>query len=487
MHRPVAVPALVVGGVLMVVSARYGFHRDELYFIESAKHQAWGYIDNPSLTPAIGWLSRRLFGDSLFGLRVIPAMEVVALVVVVAAIARELGGDRSAQMLAAIVTATSALVLAIGHLLTTPTFDVLASSILLLVVCRLVRTDNQHWWLAVGLAVGLALENKYTVVLLVISLAIGAALTGCWRRLLSWWMLAGAIVAILIWLPQLLWQIDHGWPQLSFARALARDQGGENRSTLLPFQLVILGPPLAPLVVAGLWALLRRPQWAPIRFLPVGYGVLLILLALTGGKGYYAAGMFGVIIAAASIATRDWIARGRSTPRLVLLGVALGANAALAAVITLPLLPPRLVDGPIGALNEDAKETIGWPSFVDQIAAVADTVPIADRSNLVIFTADYGEAGAIDRYGPARGLGRAYSGHNSYGDFGTPPATSGPVLVVGYDDLDGDTAWFSGCHRASTVHTIDNIDNQVNDTPIWLCTSPTRPWSELWPSLRHQG
>jgi Dolichyl-phosphate-mannose-protein mannosyltransferase len=483
--RAAVVPAVSVVAVLLLVAARYGFHRDELYFIESVRHPAWGYVDNPALTPAIGWLSRRVFGDSLLGMRVLPAAEVGALVVVVAFVARELGGSARAQVLAAVLTASASFVMAIGHLLTTPTFDVLAASVVALLLVRIDRTGEQRWWLGIGATIGIGLENKYTLVLVVVSLAVGVLATGAWRRFVSRWTLAGAALAVVLWSPQLWWQIDHQWPQISFARALARDQAAENRATLVPFQLLILGPPMAPLLVAALWSLARNPRWRRVRLFVVAYGVLLLALLVTGGKGYYAAGLFAVPIAVGAIIGDEWMAR-RTWHRAVL-SVAIGVNVVVGAVITLPVLPQRLVDGPIGALNEDAMETIGWPSFVDQVAAVHQTVPDAQRAATVIFTADYGEAGAIDRYGATRGLGRAYSGHNSYADFGEPPGQQGPVLVVGYDDLDVDDTWFMGCRLVARVHAIDHIDNEVNGEPLWLCEGPSKPWAALWAELRHEG
>lgn len=487
LDRRVYGPAVSLTVLLLVVSARYGFHRDELYFIESAKHPAWGYIDNPSLTPMIGWLSRRLFGDSLFGLRVIPALEAGLIVVCVSMVARELGGERRAQLLTAVITATAGFIDAIGHLLTTPTFDVLISTVLLVVLVRIARTGDHRWWLAAGAAIGVALENKYTIVLLVLSLAAGVIATRAWSRLWSPWLLAAVGIAVVLALPQLLWQIHHDWPQLSFARALARNEGGENRGTLIPFQFVIIGPPLAPLLVAGWWSLARRPVWTPIRFIAVGYLVLLALLLVTGGKGYYAAGLFGVLIPSAAIALVDWIDRSTGSARRLILAAGIVVNAVVGAIVTLPILSASAVDSPIGALNEDAKETIGWPTFVDQVAAVAATVPADERANLVIFTSNYGEAGAIDRYGASRGLGPAYSGHNSYADFRVPSGSDGPVLVVGYAGLGTDSSWFTDCRQAATVHTIDDIDNQVNGNAIWLCTAPQRPWASLWPDLRHEG
>ena len=248
------------------------------------EHPAWGYVDNPPLTPAIGWLSRQVFGDTLFGLRVLPAVQVALVVLVVALIARELGGGRRAHVLAAVIAATSSFFLAIGHLLTTPTFDVLVTCVILLGLCRIVRTGTQRWWIGIGVAVGAGLQNKYTLLLVLSSLAVAALLTGSWRRLLSWWTLAGTAVALVIWLPQLFWQLDHSWPQLDFARALAEQEGGENRATLVPFQLLILGPPLVPIVIAGIWSLWRRQSWRPVRFVAVGYLVLLGVLLATGSR-----------------------------------------------------------------------------------------------------------------------------------------------------------------------------------------------------------
>ena len=478
----VAAPSVAVLIGLLAVANRYGFHRDELYFIESMEHPAWGYVDNPPLTPAIGWISRQVFGDTLFGLRVLPAVQVAVVVLVVALLARELGGGRRAQVLAAVVTATASFFLAIGHLLTTPTFDVLATCVILLGLCRIVRTGDQRWWIGIGVAIGVGLQNKFTLLLVLASLAAAALLTGTWRRLVSWWTLAGAAVALVIWLPQLLWQFDHDWPQLDFARALAEQEGGENRATLVLFQLLILGPPLVPIVIAGIWSLWRRPSWRPVRFVAVGYVVLLGVLLATGGKGYYAAGLFGALIAAGSIATVDWVDRGSVPVRASVVGAGLVVNAVVGVVVTMPILPERFVDGPIGAVNEDTKETIGWPAFVEQVAAVADRESMGDRSPVVIVTTDYGTAGAIDRFGAEHGLGPAHSPHNSYADFRQPPAQDAPVLVIG--EAGANPAWFEECERLATIATPGGIDNEIDGMAIRLCAAPAEPWSELWPKMR---
>ena len=165
-----------------------------------------------------------------------------------------------------------------------------------------------------------------------------------------------------------------------------------------------------------------------------------------------------------------------------MVGAGLVVNAVVAALITLPILPERFVDGPIGALNEDVKETIGWPSFVDQVAAAADQASAGDRSQLVIVSTDYGTAGAIDRFGSEHGLGPAYSPHNSYPDFRQPPDTERPVLVIG--EAGANPAWFAGCRRVATIATPGSIDNEIDGMAIRHCTGPAEPWSGLWPKMR---
>lgn len=476
----VLAPAVAVVWLLLAVAGRYGFHRDELYFIESMRHPAWGYVDNGALTPALGWLSRQVFGDSVAGLRVIPALQIGLLVLVVAAIARELGGDRRAQLLAAVVTATSSTFLAIGHLLTTPTFDVLVTALVLLGAIRVARTGEQRWWLAIGAVIGVGLHNKYTIVLVLASLAGAALVTGNWRRLLGRWTLAGAAVALVVWAPQLWWQIDNGWPQIEFARALADEIGGENRVMAVPFQLLIVGPPLTANVIAGLWSVWRRPTWRAVRFISLAYVITLVLVLVTGGRGYYTAGLFPVLIAAGSIATVDWIDRNHTVGRRRLVVALIAVNLVVGAVITLPILPVQDAGGPTSALNEDGLETIGWPDVVEQVATA---VPASERDDLVIVASNYGTAGAIDRYGAALGLPPAHSPHNSYATFRQPTGT-GPVLLVGRWDTD---TWFEGCELVATIATAYGIDNDVDGTPIQRCEGPSESWSTLWPRLQRYG
>jgi hypothetical protein len=468
--------------VLQVLFANgYGYHRDELYFRTAARNLAFGYDDQPPLTPLLGLMSEAIIGESPRGLRVVSAVSVGIVVVLVALLARELGAAAKGQVVAAACTAVSGYVLVVGHLLSTSTFDLLAWTAIVLVVARILGGGDERLWLAVGGFVGVALQNKQLPLLLVLALALGLALD---RRLLevvrSRWLWAGAALAVAIWLPNLLWQATHGWPQLELAGDVREDEAGESRATLLPFQLLVLGPPLVPVLAAGLWALLREPPLRPWRALGLAYPSLLVVLLVLGAKPYYAAPLLLCLLAPGALTAERWL---RTPARNVALVTAIALTAAVSVPLALPIVPAgSLHSTPIADVNEDAIETIGWPELVRSVAGVHEALPASRRSRAVIFTANYGEAGAIDRFGPAYGLPRAYSGHNAYARFGIPSQSAGPVIILGFFDP---SAEFASCRLAATVDNGVELDNEEQGGAVFLCERPRRPWRQAWPALSH--
>ena len=473
--------ALAELAVQLAFADRYGYHRDELYFRVAARHPAVAYDDQGALTPQIGRLSEWLFGETPRGLRVLSAVMAALVVVVVGLIARELGARATGQLVAAAGTVASAYVLAVGHLLTTSTLDLLVWTTAILLVARILAGADERLWLAVGVIIGVGLENKQQPLLLIAALAVGLAVERqLLRRLRSPWLWAGALFAVVLWLPYVVWQGRHGWPQLELAEDIRRDEGAESRTTLIPLQLLLLGPLLVPIVAAGLWGLLRDAALRPWRALGWTYLALLLLIFATAGKPYYAAPFLLVLLGAGSVPVERWLV----TPaRRIVLALGLLVTALVSALIVLPVLPAeRIGDTPIADLNEDAVETVGWPAFVRSVAGVYGRLTPAERAGAVIFTGNYGEAGAIDRFGPALGLPRAYSGHNSFARFGIPAGSAGPVVVLGYGDPSVD---FTGCLQAATIDNRADVDNEEQGGSIFVCERPRRPWAELWPDLAH--
>ena len=295
--------------------------------------------------------------------------------------------------------------------------------------------------------------------------------------------MAGAVTAVAIAMPYLLWQGAHGWPQIEVGRAMASGSSGtsEPRTLFVPLQLLFIGPLLTPVWIVGLVAVFRRPQLRAFRFVGVAFILFALLLIASGGKPYYLAAMYPPLIATGSDVVVGWC-KARARQRLM--SSALLATAALSTLICLPVLPARDA-GPVVGINYDAGETIGWPTMVNEIAALARSAGPADR--VVVLTDNYGEAGAIDLYGPARGVPAAYSGHNGFGYW--PPARPAPdttFVVVGMND-NWLAHWFAGVSLATQLDNRLAIDNDEQATPVWICHGLRRPWPAFWSTFQHLG
>ena len=471
-----------VAAVLVACAGGYGYHRDELYFLEAGRHLAWGYADQGPFTPLVAHLIDGLSPGSLTVLRVPSALMAAATVLVTGRTAFELGGSRRAQLIAAACAAVASVVLVVGHLLSTSTFDLLAWGVVTWLVARIVRTGDERLWLVAGSVAGIALLNKPLIAFLLVGLGVGLLLAGPRRLLRSGWPWAAVGVALLLWSPWIVWQARHGWPQLDVSSSIAAggSASSQPRWALLPFQLLLVSPLLAPVWIAGLVALLRRQRLRAFRLFAVAWIFLVVVFLASGGKPYYLAGTFPVLLAAGACETDAWLDRGAARRRAVVLGGAIALSGVVSAFVALPLLPANRA-GQVIAINGDVGETIGWPELARTVASVYRRA----GPGAVIFTANYGEAGAIDRYGPALGLPRAYSGHNAFWNWGPPPDRAGAVITVGLHR--SQLRRFRDCRLATRIVNSAGVDNDERGEPVDRCAAPRGRWSTLWPKLRHLG
>ena len=486
--RPFDRRVIVVGGVVSrrswLLSGRYGFHRDELYFLDSARHLQASYVDQPVLTPLLAWVSLKLFGMSLPGLRLWPALAAGATVVIGGLTARELGGGRRPQLLAAIGTATMPALLAAATWPTRPPYDMLAWAALALVVIRIGRTGDCRWWLAAGVILGLGLANKHSVGFFAAALVVGALLSGGRAMVLNRWFLAGAAIAVAFTVPDLVWQAQHQWATIAMTQALNQKNGGLGHiGTWVIGQLIMVTLALVWVWLAGLRFLWRsgRPLW---RALAWAYGLLFVLFAVTtGAQIYYLAGAYPYLLAAGFVAIDGWLAARHGRVRNLMLATALTTAAALP--IVLPVLPAADAGWTYKVVQENG-ESVGWPQLVQAVHAVWVSLPPAQRAHAVIFTSNYGEAGAINELGRADGLPTAVSGHNSEWWWGPGDPRATTVVAVGGAGYDGYLAqFFASVQPVATLSNPAGIHNQEWGGHIYLCTGPISPWAQLWPLLRH--
>jgi len=473
--------------LLVATSGRYGYHRDELYFLACGRHLSWGYPDQPPLVPFIAHIMSAIAPGSLVALRLPSVICAIAVVLVTALTTREFGGSNAAQVLAAGVMACAPILMGASHLLSTTTTDLALWALLLWLVVRLLRTGEDRLWVPVGVVAGVGLLNKGLVAFLVAGLLVGIALVGPRRTFASPWLWVGGVIAAAMWTPWLIWQARHGWPQLDVASSISGGGSGSSTSrwVVVPSQLGLASPYLAPIWLVGLWRMLRDATIRFARPIAIAWVVLAVVFTVIGGKPYYLGGFFPVLLAAGAEPATGWLRRGRAALRRALVGIALVLTVVSSALITLSVVPlADLHRTPIVDVNYDAGEQVAWPQYVAEIAVAY--AGAGKPTNTVTVTSNYGEAGAIDRYGGVFVLPHAYSGHNGYWYWGPPPDTATIAVVVGHGRPFLERR-FGTVRLVARLHNSYDVDNDEQGAPVWVCTDARKPWSAMWPSWKDLG
>ncbi len=471
--RAVWLVAAAAFAVELAVSGRYGYVRDELYFLAAGRHPAWGYVDQPSLTPLLARLDSLLTGNTLVGLRALPALGLAALVVLTAAMARALGAGRGGQLLAALATACCAEYLGAMHELTTTPVDFVAWAATLLAVTRLLRRSDPRWWVAVGGLAGLGLDAKWNIGFLVAALGLGFAVTPAARPLLrSRYLAYGAVLLAALAAPDFVWQALHGWPNFAVFGQL-NQQAWKNRAVYWPTQVVYTSIALVPLWIGGIaWAL----RDARLRVAGIAAVAAIVAQFVLGGKGYYPGGIYTFCFAAGATALS-----GRPLRRRAMVYC---AAAAVSAVIALPLLPAAaLARFPVQKVNYDLGEEIGWPSEVALLARAYQSLPASERGAATVVAGNYGEAGAVDRYGPALGLPPVYSGANNYWLWGPPPARDTVAVAINVDPALL-RRWFRSVRVAAVYRNGLGVSDDEEGAVIYVAVGLRSSWTSAWPAFR---
>jgi hypothetical protein len=466
--RRVLPPVIAVAVVLTAFSNGYGFDRDELYF--AMLKPAWGYVDQPPLTPLLAHGLASLYDGGPWLLRVPATICGAACVLVTALVARELGGGAKAQAWTAWGMATTSAILIFGHVLLTSAPDLVAWGLISLCVLRAELRDDPRWWLAAGAVAGVATYNKLLIAVLLAGIALGLATVGPRRRLASPYLWAGAGLTLLIGLPNVVYQLTHDLPQLRMGRALAEDNAGDVRITMWVLLLVLLGPPLVVLWVAGLRLLWRDQR---VRFFVVVFVVVVVFTFVSGAQPHYPVFFLPIPFAAGVIALERHLGR--------VWGVLFAVNGAVSLVLGLPIIPVGSVGAtPVPDVNLLAQDSIGWPAYVDQITAPYDALTDRNRDRAVVVTSNYGEAGSVHHYRPDVPV---YSAQNALFDQARPPDDVTTVIFVG-GELDLARTLFT-CHVVDRLDNGVDVDNEEQGEPVAVCTRPRRPWPQLWDRLHH--
>ncbi|MGD1210881.1 MAG: glycosyltransferase family 39 protein [Candidatus Acidiferrales bacterium] len=479
---------------------RYGVFRDELYYMACGEHLAWGYVDQPPLIALVVWFARHVFGNSLLSIRLLPVLAGVAVVFLTGILARELGGGRLGQFLAAAAILFAPAYIAFDSFLSMNAFEPLFWLLCAWIAVRIVKGSSPRWWLAFGALAGIGLENKHSMLVFGFALVAGLVLSNERHVFRSKWIWIGGLIAFALFLPNLLWEARHNWPQIEVVRnAQLYKNVPISPLRFLAEQVAFLHPLALPIWVGGLAWLFFAREGRRFRFLGWAYLIVLAIFMCLGGKSYYPLPVYPLLMAAGGVAfeglvalpERRWL--GTAFPSLLILG------GLIAVPFGVPVLP---VDAflrysralPYSSLAKTERDAVaaelpqlyadmfGWDNIAAGVAGVYRDLPASDRADCAILGGNYGETGAIDYYGPALGLPKAIGGHNSYFYWG-PRSYSGACVIV-FGERSGEfTKLFGDVQRVATI-TNPHAMPIEQSVPVYVCRKPIAPLSVLWPRFK---
>lgn len=483
-----------------VFNNRYGYFRDEFDYMACGNHLAWGYVDHPPLIPFLVKITRLVLGDSLRSLRLIPALGASALVVLSAMIARELGAKFYAILLTAITATIVPMYLSDGSLMTTnslePLFWMGCAYFAILAVGR----NDPRYWLGFGIVAGIGMEEKYSIALFGLGIVIGLLLTEQRRVFADKWIWLGGLVAFLIFLPNFIWNVKHHWPFLELIRNIKVSGRDVPLSPPQYFvqQILLIHPFTAPIWITGLIALLFSARFKPYRLLGWCYLVALTFFIVLKGKNYYLAPVYPMLLATGAIVIESGIARLRRQNWLKTgIVVLLVAGAAWATPWVVPVMPveqfvaymhmtplktPRTEFSHMRAiLPQSYADQFGWEEIAATTNQAWQKLTPAERPDCAIFAQNFGQAGAIDFYGPKYGLPPALSGHQTYFLWG-PRGYSGNCMIVLDDKKEVLEQKFE---HVEYVGTADNPYALERNIDVYICKGAKfGSLEKLWPQLK---
>jgi hypothetical protein len=485
---------LALGAAVLVIHLltgwRYGFHRDELATLDDARHLAWGCVAYPPMTPFFGWISLKLFGTSLTGFRFFAAVSTSAAVVLTGLMARELGGKTGAQALAAWAAVPFAL--AAGSLMQYVSFDYLAwvaCSYFFILLCR---WRDPRWWLAIGACIGFGMLTKYSMLVCALAIAASVILTNLRVDLRSKWLWLGVAASLLIFLPNLIWQIQNDFVSIDFLRHIhERDVRIGRTKDFLPDQLQITLFTLPQAILGLLFYFLSETGR---RFRAVGclYVIPLFTFLLAKGRGYYLAPAYPLLFAGGAVFGAELLAKLRPVWRISLRVVAWASVLTTIFFATVYFVPLAPADSAwarrVFKINDDFREEIGWPELVEKLAQIRDSLGAQGHSRFGILAGNYGEAGAINLYGKEYGLPEPICGTNSFWArrYSDPPPET--LIVIGFSWEFGER-YFESCEVVGRITNKHGVANEeTTDHPeILLCRHLRENWPEFWRKFRRYG
>jgi 4-amino-4-deoxy-L-arabinose transferase-like glycosyltransferase len=465
---------LLLGLVLfllhMLTNHQYGFHQDEMVVVDNAYNLDWGYVEYPPITPFLTRISLNLFGLSLVSARTFAALAQSIVMVLAGLMARELGGKRPAQILAAIATAIAPIALAEGAMVMYVTFDFLWSVLIAYFIIRLLKSEDPRWWLGIGAVIGLGMMTKFTMAFFTTGIVGGVLLTDARRYLKSPWLWGGVALSLLVFLPNMLWQFQHDFISLDFLQGIhARDvEIGRAEGYLIEQFVFCANIAAIPLWIAGLYYYFAYQDGKRYRLLGWMYVIPFLIYLIAQGRSYYQAPAYPMLIAAGAVLWQGWIEKQSAPKARVSLRntwITLFVGAVFAGAVALPIAP---INSPLfkaaSEIHDLFTEQIGWHDMAKTVGDIYAGLPAEEKARTGVLTQENDEAAALNLYGGEYGLPKAISGSDTFWlrSYGNPPPET--LIIVGFE-YQHISLFFEQCTVAGKVTNSYGIDNDLANPP----------------------
>src|SRR6266481_4989614 len=512
LDKSVYVLAALAVFVHFLFNSKYGYFRDELYYAACGEHLAWGYVDHAPLVALASRISRRLFGDSLFALRLLPALSAAPKVWLAGWMAREVGGARFAQFFAALSVLLAPIYLTFDNFLSMNAFEPVFWMACAAIVLRILRVSgpvlagpevkngaSPRLWLLFGVVAGIGILNKHSMLFFGSGMAIGLLLTPARKQFAKIEIWAALLIALLMFLPNLLWEIRNSYPTIALLRTVI----GTKYSTVSPLayfgeQFLLVNPLAAPFWLAGLYFFLFDRDGRKYSVLGYAYLVVLLEMILLHGKIYYLAPVYIMLLAGGAVwwerkifvRPSAWLKRAVLAPIIV--------SGIIAAPLAMPILPVatavkycaffgvrevKVENVPLNSLPQLFGDMFGWQEQVQEMAHAAQSLPAHERSRMALLAYNYGEAGAIDYFGERYGLRKAISGHNQYGTWGPRGASGDVVIAIGFAKARLDRA-FGDVQAFETISPEYALPEESGLT-VYICRQPRQNLADSWEQWKY--
>ena len=484
--------------LLLVFAGNYGIFRDEYYYIETSKHLAFGYVDLQSLSAVILAASRFLFGDSIFGIRIFSYVAGSAIVFLTGLIARELGGSKLAQISSAFLVIFSGVILGASSYFSMNSFDIFLSTLMFYYLIKLINTNNPKLWIVIGILFGIGLENKLTFLFLGFGLAVGLLLTKYRNQFKAKELWIGAALAIIIFLPNIIWQIANHYPTLEFMNNAAMYKN--KPMGLFEFfkkSLFELNPGFTVFIFTALYFLFFSKDGKKYNLLGWLYVSVFLVFAFNNGKPYYMGVLYPMLLAAGVVGADKLIDMFLKKWVKVILAVIVLPFCFITVPFAIPLLnvdsfikltekmrmkPENSERSELGLLPQFYSDRFGWEGMVKQVADAYNQLTDKEKKHTLIFGQNYGEAGAVNFYREKYGLPPAVSAHNNYWIWGYPKDFKADVIIVIGSRMEDNKKYFEDVKLFA--HHFNKYGMPFENVDIFICKHPKKPLKDVWDKLK---